>query len=209
MNKDEMISKVKAEVETQEKNLENLKSKAAKASSDLSSEFQKTIDELEPRINQAKEKLAEIVDSADDQWDDLMDSLESGWNEISNSFESRFDNLADTFKNIFSTGSKEEFLKNAQDSIDVQQEKLLALKQKIEEGSDKLADNLKEEYQNAVDVLDTKIEEAKGSFSEISGVADHRWDYMKSSSEKGWNEFKSKFDEGFDDLADSVKKLFS
>ncbi len=101
MTKDEMVSKVKGEVEVQEKNLENLKQKAAEESDDLASEFQQAIDDLQPKIDQAKEKLAEIADATEDQWDDIKDSLEEGWDEAKSKFDEGWDGLTDSVKKFF------------------------------------------------------------------------------------------------------------
>lgn len=101
MTKEEMVSKVKDEVEVQEKNLENLKQKAAEESGDLASEFQQAIDDLQPKIDQAKAKLSEIADATDDQWEEVKDSLEEGWDEAKGKFDEGWDNLTDSVKKFF------------------------------------------------------------------------------------------------------------
>lgn len=209
MTKDELVAKFQSVLDEQEINLKNLQAKVAEGAEDLSSDFQKAIDDLEPNIEQAKTKLAEVVDSADDQWDGLVESLEEGWDEIKNKFDVGWDNLADSVSNVLPEGSKEEFLEKAQASITAQQEKLGQLKQKVEEGAGELADDVAGEYNKAIENLELSIDHAKEKFAEISNVADHRWDYMKSSAEKGWDDVKNKFEGGFDDFAESVKKLFS
>ena len=205
MTKEELITKIKAELGELEVRFEQLKQKAAEETHELENDFQETIVDLGDKIDQAKAKCSEIADTADDQWEELKDSLEAGWNEKKNLLDEAWGNLSDSFAGFFSESTKEEFLRKAQKTINSQLAKLDQLKQKAKESADDLA----KESQKAIDVLESQIEEAKANCQEIADIADHRWDYMKSSAEKGWDETKSKLESGWDSLNDSVKKLFS
>ena len=205
MNKDEFVEKAKETIDLQQDKLDQLKKKAEHASSEFLADIHKMIDDLEPKIEQAKTKFEEITEVADDQWDDLKDAMEKGWDETKSMLDTGWDNLTDTMNEFFSRETKDEFLQKAQEVLDVQQEKLDQLKQKLEEG----ADDLVEDIQKRVDDLEPQIEKAKAKIAEISDVADHRWEYMRSSAGNWRDEVNKMFDEGWDSITDAVKKLFS
>lgn len=205
MNKDEFLEKAKDTIDQQVNQLEQLKKKSEHASSEFMADLQKMIDDLEPKIEQAKAKFTKITEAADDQWDDMKEAMEKGWDETKSMFDSVWDNLTVPLNEFLSRETKEEFLAKARTSLDEQQVKLDQLKQKLEEGADDLVDDI----QKKIDDLEPQIDKAKAKIAEISDAADHRWDYMRSSSEKWWNDVQKMFDEGWDSVTDAIKKLFS
>ena len=205
MNKDEFVEKAKETIDTQQSKLDELKKRAEHASSEYLADIDKMIEDLEPRIQQAKASFTEITEAADDQWDDMKETMVKGWDETKSMVDSGWDNLTDSMNEFLSQETKDDFIKKAQETLDVQQEKLDQLKQKLEEG----ADDLVEDIQKKVDDLEPEIEKAKAKIAEISEAADHRWDYMRSSADKWRDEANKMFDEGWDGMTDAVKKLFS
>jgi len=104
-----------------------------------------------------------------------------------------------------STMNKEELLSKVQASIDEQQAKLEALKEKAKNESQEAIEDIRA----AIDDLEPKLAQAKAKAMEIADTADDAWDDMKDTLEEGWNEASSKLEEGWNSLTSSIKSFFS
>jgi len=101
--------------------------------------------------------------------------------------------------------TKDELLSKIHTTIDEQQAKLEALKEKaVSESQETLHD-----VRAAIDDLEPKLEQAKAKAMEIANIADDKWDDAKESLESGWDEASAKLEEGWHSLTSSIKSFFS
>lgn len=101
--------------------------------------------------------------------------------------------------------TKDELLAKIRTSIDEQQVKLEALKQKALDESHEALDDVRA----AIAELEPKLEHAKTKAEEIAGVADDRWDDVKESLETGWKESAAKLEDGWNSFTDKLKSFLA
>ena len=101
--------------------------------------------------------------------------------------------------------TKDEYLKKFQETIDQQQAYLEKLRTRALDETQEALDDIRK----AIDDLEPKIEQAKVKAKEMADAADDSWDEMMVTAEQGWNDAKKAFDDHWDNLTDSIKKIFS
>lgn len=79
-------SKVKAQLDNFNAQIDQMKAKAAEANADAAIEYNKMIDDLTNKRDTAQAKLDEIGKASEDAWEDLKVGFESAWNDLENAF---------------------------------------------------------------------------------------------------------------------------
>ena len=75
--------KMQAQLDEWEADVDMLKAKASKASSNAQLEWNQEINILKGKIEHGKTKLAKVADASEDSWESIKEGVDSAWDALS------------------------------------------------------------------------------------------------------------------------------
>jgi len=85
-DRDELIEKLKQQLDTLNAKFNQLEAKADEASGEAKAEYEKRMQHLREMAQPAKDKLAELRDAGEDQWDHLSAEADKYYKALVHSF---------------------------------------------------------------------------------------------------------------------------
>jgi uncharacterized coiled-coil DUF342 family protein len=84
--KESYQQKIQAQLDEWRAEIDRLKEKARKASTEGKHKYQESIDSLELKMNEGKTKLKDLRESTDEAWDSIREGADSIWDTMKATF---------------------------------------------------------------------------------------------------------------------------
>jgi chromosome segregation ATPase len=84
--KENYQQKIQSQLDEWRADIDRLKEKAKKASSEGKQKYQESIDKLELKMTEGRSKLKDLKESTDDAWDSIKEGADSIWDTMKATF---------------------------------------------------------------------------------------------------------------------------
>lgn len=87
MKQDEMVEKMKGQIDAWNAEIAKLQERASTAQGEAKAEAESLVDDLKTRRDQAAAKLDEVKQASESGWDDVKGGFQSAWSSLADGFE--------------------------------------------------------------------------------------------------------------------------